>query len=58
MVTSGKFDLYGSILDDKEDGILGDLKVTSSFKLMKALGIYKEKSQQENSLKRGLKRAT
>ena len=39
-ITSGKFDMYGKILDDS-DGTLGDLKVTSSFKLMKALGIYK-----------------
>lgn len=39
-VTSGKFDLYGKILDDN-NGTLGDLKVTSSYKLMKALGIYK-----------------
>ncbi len=39
-VTSGQFDLYGKILDE-EEGVLGDLKVTSSFKLMKALGIYK-----------------
>ncbi len=39
-VTSGKFDMYGKILDE-EEGVLGDLKVTSSYKLMKALGIYK-----------------
>ena len=39
-VTSGKFDMYGKILDEN-DGTLGDLKVTSSYKLMKALGIYK-----------------
>ena len=39
-LTSGKFDLYGKIIDDTE-GVLGDLKVTSSYKLMKALGIYK-----------------
>lgn len=39
-VTSGKFDLYGRILDES-DGTLGDLKVTSSYKLMRALGIYK-----------------
>ncbi len=39
-VTSGKFDMYGKILDES-DGTLGDLKVTSSYKLMKALGIYK-----------------
>ena len=39
-VTSGKFDLYGKIIDE-EEGVLGDLKVTSSYKLAKALGIYK-----------------
>ena len=39
-ITSGKFDMYGKILDENE-GTLGDLKVTSSYKLMKALGIYK-----------------
>lgn len=42
MLTSGKFDLYGNILNNS-DGVLGDLKVTSSYKLMKALGIYKER---------------
>ena len=39
-ITSGKFDLYGQILDEDE-GVLGDLKVTSSYKIMKALGLYK-----------------
>ena len=39
-ITSGKFDLYGQILDDDE-GVLGDVKVTSSYKIMKALGLYK-----------------
>ena len=39
-ITSGKFDLYGKILDG-EEGVLGDLKVTSSYKIMKALGIHK-----------------
>lgn len=39
-VTSGQFDLYGRILDDHRL-ILGDYKVTSSYKLMKALGYYK-----------------
>ncbi len=39
-ITSGKFDLYGRILDE-EEGVLGDLKVTSSYKLARALGIYK-----------------
>ncbi len=38
--TSGQFDLYGRILDDHRL-ILGDYKVTSSYKLMKALGYYK-----------------
>lgn len=41
-ITSGQFDLFGKILD-ADEGVLGDLKVTSSFKLMKALGIYKVK---------------
>ena len=41
-ITSGQFDLFGKILDTDE-GVLGDLKITSSFKLMKALGIYKAK---------------
>ena len=39
-ITSGQLDMYGQILTD-DDGTLGDLKVTSSYKLMKALGIYK-----------------
>lgn len=39
-ITSGQFDLYGKILDD-HSLILGDYKVTSSYKLMKALGYYK-----------------
>jgi len=39
-ITSGRLDLYGNLLDEG-DGILGDLKVTNSYKLMKALGIYK-----------------
>ena len=39
-VTSGQFDLYGRILDDHRL-ILGDYKVTSSYKIMKALGYYK-----------------
>ena len=32
--------MFGKIIDS-DDGVLGDLKVTSSYKLMKALGIYK-----------------
>lgn len=38
-ITSGKFDLYGKILD--KENTLGDYKITSSYKLMKALGFYK-----------------
>lgn len=38
-ITSGKFDLYGNILST--DNTLGDYKITSSYKLMKALGFYK-----------------
>jgi len=40
-ITSGKFDLYGKILTDTDDTVLGDYKVTGSYKLMKALGYYK-----------------
>jgi len=39
-ITSGQLDLYGSIYDRSND-TLGDFKVTSSYKLAKALGIYK-----------------
>lgn len=39
-ITSGKFDLYGQIID-LSDKTLGDYKVTSSYKLMRALGYYK-----------------
>lgn len=37
---SGQFDMFGSLLDDS-DATLGDIKVTSSYKLMRALGMYK-----------------
>jgi hypothetical protein len=37
---SGQIDLYGAILDE-DTATLGDYKVTSSFKLMRALGKYK-----------------
>lgn len=55
MLTSGKFDLYGKILDD-DMGVLGDLKVTSSYKLMKALGIYKVKVPTGEIYKTGLRK--
>lgn len=54
-LTSGKFDLYGKILDDDE-GVLGDLKVTSSYKLMKALGIYKVRVPTGEVYKTGLRK--
>jgi hypothetical protein len=54
-ITSGKFDLYGKILDE-EEGVLGDLKVTSSYKLMKALGIYKKQMETGEIYKSGLKK--
>lgn len=54
-ITSGQFDLYGKILD-ADEGVLGDLKVTSSFKLMRALGIYKVKVDTGEIYKSGLKK--
>ena len=54
-ITSGQFDLFGKILD-ADDGVLGDLKITSSFKLMKALGIYKQKVATGEFYKSGLKK--
>ena len=54
-ITSGQFDLFGKILD-ADEGVLGDLKVTSSFKLMKALGIYKQKVNTGEIYKSGLKK--
>ena len=54
-ITSGQFDLFGKILDTDE-GVLGDLKITSSFKLMKALGIYKQKIPTGEIYKSGLKK--
>ena len=54
-ITSGQFDLFGKILD-ADDGVLGDLKITSSFKLMRALGIYKVKIDTGEVYKSGLKK--
>lgn len=54
-ITSGKFDLYGQILDNS-DGVLGDFKVTSSYKLMKALGIYKVDVPTGEVFKSGIKK--
>lgn len=54
-ITSGKFELFGKIIDE-EEGVLGDLKVTSSYKLMKALGIYKEEIETGEVYKTGLRK--
>ena len=54
-ITSGQFDLYGRIIDEAE-GVLGDLKVTSSYKLMKALGIYKVSVPTGEVYKTGLRK--
>jgi len=54
-LTSGKFDLYGKIIDE-EEGVLGDLKVTSSYKLAKALGIYKVDVPTGETYKTGAKK--
>ena len=54
-ITSGKFDLYGRILNEDSDCVLGDLKVTSSYKLMKALGIYKVDVPTGESYKSGMR---
>ena len=54
-ITSGKFDLYGQIVD-LSDNTLGDYKVTSSYKLMKALGYYKVDVPTGEVYKTGLKK--
>ena len=54
-ITSGKFDLYGQIVN-LSDNTLGDYKVTSSFKLMKALGYYKVDVPTGEVYKTGLKK--
>lgn len=54
-ITSGKFDLYGEIIDHDDD-VLGDIKVTSSYKIMKALGKYKVDIPTGEVYKSGLKK--
>lgn len=54
-VTSGQFDLYGKILND-HSLILGDYKITSSYKLMKVLGMYKVDIPTGEVYKSGLKK--
>ncbi len=53
--TSGKFDLYGQLLDE-DTGCLGDLKVTSSYRLMRALGYYKKSVPTGEVYKTGVKK--
>lgn len=54
-ITSGQLDLYGSILDRHSD-TLGDFKVTSSYKLARALGIYKVDVPTGECFKSGLRK--
>ena len=54
-ITSGKFDLYGQIID-LSDKTLGDYKITSSYKLMRALGYYKVDVHTGETYKTGLKK--
>ena len=54
-ITSGQLDLYGSIYDKSND-TLGDFKVTSSYKLAKALGIYKVDVYTGEFFKSGLRK--
>lgn len=54
-VTSGKFDLYGQIID-LSDKSLGDYKITSSYKLMRALGYYKVDVPTGEVYKTGIKK--
>ena len=54
-ITSGKFDLYGEILD-ADEAVLGDIKVTSSYKLMRAMGKYKIDVPTGEVYKTGLKK--
>lgn len=54
-ITSGKFDLYGQIID-LNDKTLGDYKVTSSYKLMRALGYYKVDVSTGEIYKTGIKK--
>lgn len=54
-ITSGKFDLYGEILD-RDSGVLGDIKVTSSYKIQKALGKYKVEVPTGEVYKTGIKK--
>ena len=54
-ITSGKFDLYGQIIS-YGDNTLGDYKITSSYKLMRALGYYKEDVPTGEVYKTGIKK--
>ena len=54
-ITSGQFDLYGQIMDETT-GVLGDIKVTSSYKITKALGMYKVDVPTNEVYKSGLKK--
>ena len=50
------YSLQGQAIHSMGDGILGDLKVTNSYELMKALGIYKVDVETGEFYKTGLKK--
>lgn len=53
--TTGQLDLYGQVLSNT-DTTLGDLKITSSYKLMRALGYYKKDVETGDVYKMGVKK--
>ena len=53
--TSGQFGRYGQLLGS-DDGVLGDLKVTSSYKIMRALGYYRKSVATGEVYKTGAKK--
>jgi len=53
--TTGQLDLYGQVLSNT-DTTLGDLKITSSYKLMRALGYYKKDVETGEVYKTGVKK--
>jgi hypothetical protein len=52
---SGQFDAYGQLLG-VDQKTLGDIKVTSSYKIMKALGYYQEEFETGQVYKSGLRK--
>lgn len=54
-VCSGQFDLYGALVDD-DTATLGDIKVTSSYKIMRAMGMYKVEVPTDEVYKTGVRK--